>query len=53
MRLNLFASLENWFLFTRYGGSDPELALAWDGLGVETAGYPSTNRTLFGLAIGL
>lgn len=52
VRLNLFASLENWFLFTRYGGSDPELALAWDGLGVETARYPSTRRTLFGLAIG-
>ena len=51
-RLNLFASLENGFLLTKYPGSDPELALAWNGLGVETAAYPSTRRTVFGLRIG-
>ena len=69
VRLNLFASLENWFLFTKYPGSDPELALAWnvrevntypytytpaltgDFIGVETAAYPSTRRTIFGLSI--
>ncbi len=50
-RLNLFASLENWFLFTKYPGTDPELALAWKGLGKETATYPSTRRTIFGLSI--
>ena len=52
VRLDLFASLENWFLFTKYPGSDPELALAWDGLGLETANYPSTRRTVFGLKVG-
>ena len=51
VRLNLFASLENWFLFTKYPGTDPELALAWDGTGIETAYYPSTRRTIFGLSI--
>ena len=64
VRLNLFASLENWFLFTKYPGSDPELALVWDVLernvgtrsfesriGIETATYPSTRRTIFGLSI--
>ena len=50
--LNCFASLENWFLFTKYPGSDPELALALKKIGVETASYPSTRRTLFGLSIG-
>ena len=30
VRLNLFASLENWFLFTKYPGTDPELPLAWN-----------------------
>ena len=61
-RLNLFASLENWFLFTKYPGTDPELALAWNYrelntgnersyIGIETASYPSTRRTIFGLSI--
>jgi len=50
--LNCFASLENWFLFTKYPGSDPELALALKKIGVETASHPSTRRTLFGLSIG-
>ena len=52
IRLNLFASLENWFLFTEYPGTDPELALAWQGFGYESATYPSTKRTLFGLKVG-
>ena len=66
VRMNLFASLENWFLFTKYPGSDPELALAWNVLevnsnvtpkptrsfiGIETANHPSTRRTIFGLSI--
>ena len=53
VRMNLYASLENGFLFSPYGGSDPELALAWDGLGVETATYPSTSRLLFGIGLTL
>jgi TonB-dependent SusC/RagA subfamily outer membrane receptor len=52
VRLDLFASLENGILFTRYPGSDPELALHWDNLGVDTATYPSTRRMLFGLKAG-
>ena len=69
VRLNLFASLENWFLFTKYPGSDPEQALAWNVMeikirdvtytprpmgsfiGMETANYPSTRRTIFGLSV--
>lgn len=49
--LNLFASLENWFLFTKYPGSDPELSMIWNSIGVETASYPSTRRTIFGLSV--
>ena len=67
VRMNLFASLENWFLFTKYPGSDPELALAWNLLevnagyypkptrsliGIETANHPSTRRVIFGLQVG-
>jgi hypothetical protein len=52
VRVNLFASMENGFLFTKYPGSDPELALTIKGFGKEAAAYPSTRRTLFGLSIG-
>ena len=69
VRLNLFASLENWFLFTKYPGTDPEQALAWNVqelntggviytprltgsfIGMETANYPSTRRTIFGISV--
>ena len=69
VRLNIFASLENWFLFTKYPGTDPEQALAWNVrelntgsytytprltgsyIGVETANYPSTRRTVFGVSV--
>ncbi len=69
VRMNIFASLENWFLFTKYPGTDPEQALAWNVqelntgnvtytprlmgsyIGVETANYPSTRRTILGLSI--
>ena len=50
-QLNIFASLENWFLFTRYPGSDPELALTIKSFEKETAYYPSTRRTIFGLSL--
>jgi TonB-dependent SusC/RagA subfamily outer membrane receptor len=51
VRLNFFASMENWLLFTKYPGSDPELALSWDNIGIESAEYPSTRRTLFGVSV--
>ena len=50
-QLNIFASLENWFLFTRYPGSDPELALTINSFERETAYYPSTRRTILGLSL--
>lgn len=51
VNIDIFASLENWFLFTKYPGSDPELALALKKMGTESATYPSTRRTLFGLSV--
>ena len=49
----LYASLENPFLFTRYPGSDPELALTWERLGVESAVYPTVRRLVFGCTVNL
>ena len=51
VQLNVFASLENGFLFTNYPGSDPELALSIKSFEEETASYPSTRRTIFGLSV--
>ena len=48
----LYASLENWFLFTDYPGTDPEMSLAWDSIGVETARFPTTKRLIFGINLG-
>ena len=52
VRLNLFTSLDNWFLFTRYPGSDPEMALHTTGFGCETASFPTSKRVMFGLEVG-
>ena len=48
-QIGLYASLENFFLLTKYRGSDPEMSLSWESLGVDTARYPTTRRTVFGV----
>ena len=48
----LYASLENWFLFTDYPGTDPEMSLSWGSLGIETARFPTTKRLIFGINVG-
>ena len=49
--INLFLSLENFFLFTSYPGSDPEYLLDWNTIGEETGSFPSTKRVVTGLKI--
>ena len=51
--LDLYASLENFLLFTSYPGSDPEYALDWKTAGLETGSYPSTRRIVLGMRINL
>lgn len=51
--IDLFASLENFILFTRYPGSDPEYTLNWDYLGMDFPINPSTRRVVFGVKIAL
>ena len=51
--VQLFASLENFFLFTSYPGSDPEYNLSWDNPGYERGSYPSTRRIVFGARFDL
>ena len=51
--MDLFASLENFILFTRYPGSDPEYTLQWENAGTELSAVPSTRRVVFGVKIAL
>ncbi len=51
--VDVFASLENFFLFTSYPGSDPEYTLTWDDTGMDLGTYPSTRRIVFGLKFSL
>ena len=48
----LFVSAENFFLFTRYPGSDPEMALLSEGFGMETAPCPTGRGLLLGVHLG-
>ena len=49
--VNLFVSLENYFLFTSYPGSDPEYLLNWENAGNDSYAYPSTKRIVTGLKL--
>ena len=51
--VRLSAALENFFLFTRYPGSDPEYNLSWENPGYDLGAYPSTRRIVFGVNIDL
>jgi hypothetical protein len=51
--VRLSAALENFFLFTKYPGSDPEYNLSWDNPGYDLGAYPSTRRIVFGVNIDL
>lgn len=51
-KLRVYASLDNWFLFTKYPGMDPEAsATATSGMGVDYGNYPTTRKAVFGLTI--
>ena len=47
--LRLYVSLDDWFLFTKYPGFDPEVSVSTNGLGIDFGQYPSRKKTVFGL----
>jgi hypothetical protein len=48
----VFASLDDFFVFTKYIGLDPEVsASATSGMGVDFGTYPNTRKFMFGLNI--
>ena len=51
-RIRVFASLDDFFVFTKYIGLDPEVsASATSGMGVDFGTYPNTRKFMFGLNI--
>lgn len=43
--LRVYASLDNFFLFTKYPGLDPEVSsTTTSGMGVDYGNYPTTKR---------
>lgn len=51
-KFRVYASLDNFFLFTKYPGMDPEAsATASGGMGVDYGNYPTTKKVVFGLSV--
>ena len=50
--LRAFVSLDDWFCFTKYFGTDPEVAVnATSDIGVDVGSYPNPKRTIFGVNV--
>ena len=49
--VRLYASLENFFTFTKYIGYDPEVAGAGSSCGMDYGMYPNPRKVLFGLTV--
>ena len=51
-KLRFYASLDNFFLFTKYPGLDPEISAdAITGIGLDFGAYPTTKKMLFGVSV--
>ena len=49
--LRMYASLENFFTFTKYPGWDPEVTGFGNAMGLDYGAYPNSRKVLFGLNI--
>ena len=49
--LRVYASMDDWFVFTSYPGFDPEVSVSSSGLGIDYGQYPTIKKTVFGLNI--
>ncbi|MDR1342385.1 MAG: TonB-dependent receptor [Prevotellaceae bacterium] len=51
-QLRVYASMDDWFIFTPYPELDPEVAAnATSGMGVDYGNYPNTRKLVFGINI--
>jgi len=50
-QLRLYASLDDWFTFTKYPGFDPEIVGVGSSMGVDKGNYPTSKKVVFGVNI--
>lgn len=49
--VRVYASLDDFFLFTDYPGFDPEVSMSGKGLGLDYGSYPVTKKMTFGINV--
>ena len=51
--LRIYTSLDDWFLFTKYPGFDPEVAStgSYNGAGMDKGSFPNAKRLIFGINV--
>lgn len=49
--LRVYGSLDDFFLFTKYPGFDPEVSVSTSGLGIDYGQYPGRKKIVFGLNV--
>ena len=50
--MRVYASLDDFFCFTKYPGFDPEVAVnATSGMGIDKGAYPSSKKVVLGFNI--
>ena len=48
-QLRIYASLDDWFTFTKYPGFDPEIVGVGASMGVDKGSYPTSKKMVFGV----
>ena len=49
--LRIYASMDDWFTFTKYPGFDPEIVGVGASMGVDKGNYPTSKKVVFGVNI--
>ena len=50
-QLRIYASMDDWFTFTKYPGFDPEIIGQGRSMGVDKGNYPTSKKVVFGVNI--
>ena len=50
-QLRIYASLDDWFTFTKYPGFDPEIIGQGASMGVDKGNYPTSKKVVFGINV--
>ena len=50
-QFRIYASLDDWFTFTKYPGFDPEIVGVGASMGVDKGNYPTSKKVVFGVNV--